>query len=208
MQQRRATLVTVLTLVLTGVGSNGLADTNVFSQDAAGLPGGVASPSFTLDFNPSEDVTNISFNWEYDATFLTFQKSQATVDYGGQTRSLASFLDFLKLSFGGSPQFFSTEGGDVGSNHKIYDYTLFADTSITLSGQMVFNLIFEIADTAKAGMETPINVTGNIVDSAGDEFPYETLAIVRAVPEPAEWLLWLSGLGLLAGRSRHRQAWL
>lgn len=206
MSPRRAPQIAALTLFLMCGSANVMASASVLAHDATGFPGGLSSPSFMLDFGSFQEVTNISFSWEYDTSQLVFQKAQSTIDYGGQTRTLTAFIDFLKQSFGGSPQYFSTEGGNVGTSNRIYDYTLFADTPITLSGQVVFNLAFQLDGNAKAGQDMPVKVSGNIIDSEWNEYPYEALAIVRAVPEPGTWLLWLGGVGLLTVLSRHKQA--
>jgi hypothetical protein len=170
------------------------------SGTAVGQPGGKAVPSFTLDFGSFAALTNISFNWEYDTTYLSFDKAQSTIDYGGQNRSLAAFIDYLKSSFG-SPQYFSTEGGSTGASSKIYDYTIFADNGITLPGPAVFNLVFDLSDQMPAGLNLPIKVAGNLVDADWNEYPYEMQLSVQAVPEPESWLFLLSGLGLLALKS-------
>lgn len=168
------------------------------SGSAVGQPGGQAAPSFTIDFSSYPALTNISFSWVYDATYLTFDKAQSTVDYGGQSRNLAAFIDFLKVSFGGAPQFFSTEGGSNGASNKIYDYTVFADNAISLSGPAAFNLVFDLSDQMPAGQYVPIKVAGNLVDTDWNEYPYEVQLAVQAVPEPETWMFLLSGLGLLA----------
>lgn len=201
MQVIRSAALLTLAVSASFLSQGGYAATGISTMDASGRPSSSATPSFTLDFGASQALNNISFSWEYDADHLSFNKGLSTVDYGGQTRSLSSFIDFLKQEFGGSPQYFSTEAGSVGATNKIFDYTLFADAPINVSGPMVFNLAFDLGGTTAIGQDLTVKIAGNLVDPDWNEFPYEGQAVIHAVPEPEVWLLWLGGLGLLAWRS-------
>lgn len=172
----------------------------VQGKDSVGAPGQLVSPEFTLDFGNALQLVNFSFNWEFDPEFLSFRKDQSSVLFGGHERSLSAFIDHIKSQFGNNAQLFQLEDAVTPSNRRKYDYTMFPSgvESSNFSGEATIRTVFELSAAAPAGYMTEVRFAGNLVDTDENELPFVGYATVQAVPEPQTWMLWLSGVGLLA----------
>ena len=166
----------------------------VTHTDASGAPGGLAKPTLAFDIGTDYPFSSISMELTYDSSMLTFMTADSSVKTGADTLSFNDFISALN---------------SVSSILIINDsspglYALSAGTLLPLpvSGPVEFTLAFKLAN----GFSSPSAVAYSGLISGNDEDSFNGSMNISAVPEPEVWLLWLSGLGLLATRTLRRRA--
>ncbi len=167
--------------------------------------GGSATYAVAYAFSPTDDVIGLPVGY-----------APKSIDVANTTYLASSFLngdafnhhifaagDFIKLNILG----FSSTGTEVGSQ-SIYlagdaqgDNTYLTQfTTVDLSSLVGATSLGFSIDTSPNFTTDP-----NLGPNVPSEFAIDNVVAVRAVPEPASWLLMVSGAGLMARRLRARR---
>jgi len=164
--------------------------------DVSGLSGSVVHPTVSFPVNGFV-FDSLTLALGYDNSVLTFLPASSTVTYNGITIGFESLPNLVV----------GTKQAEFGVWTERYGS--FADPFLTppaITGTLLLTGAFQIMPRAAAG-SYPIQATGFI--STGpfplEEPEFSHAVTVSVVPEPEIWLLWISGIGLLAARSARRR---
>lgn len=152
---------------------------------ASGNPGTMVQPVFSFDVTGFE-FASFDLILSYTSPLLSLDLGNSSVTVNGVSSSWSSILPFTTTATG------------AGS----YEVHAFALAPATLTGPILLRPAFNIAPGAPLGA-TQIQIEGSIGEQPliGERsFASAGTVTVTAVPEPEIWLMFLSGLGLLAWR--------
>lgn len=188
----------------------------VTASSSAGTPGGHVVLELAYDYGSGFEVFLDEFRFQYDARVLNFVAGNSTVESGGTQASWSNFVGELATLAQANPGLFGINPADdaVSAPRQGYVLSFFTNGSVgqERSGIVRYRLWFDVDAGASVG-PTNVTVSGVMYDLQEQEFLYpEAFATpgiavsVVAVPEPAQVLLLLAGLGVVAARYRCRYA--
>lgn len=163
--------------------------------NAQGLPGSVVHPTITLPID-GFNFDSLQFDLSYDLSALSFLPAQTTVLYNGVSRNLTALPNYGAVTL-------AVSGNQLTQRFASLDFQ-----GEAISGPMVLTTAFQIL-AAAPGAAHSVLVEGTV--SSGPTLDLEEPAfagamLVSAVPEPEIWLLWISGLALVAARGKRTAA--
>lgn len=184
----------------------------VSASATAGTPGGHVIFELAYDYGTGFEASLDEFKLRYDSRVLSFVAGNSTVERGGVEGSWLDYIGELNDLLQGSAGSF---GAGVQIDplflpkhaYMLSFYTL-GNVGQERSGIVRYHLWFDVSTEAEIGT-THVTVGGEMYDLQGQEFLYPDnfaspgIAVnVTAVPEPAQVLLLLAGLGIVAARYR------
>lgn len=164
--------------------------------DVSGLPGSVVNPTVSFPVNGFV-FDSLTLVLGYDNTVMTFLPASSTVTYNGNTIGFQALPNYVV----------GTKQTEFGVWTERYGSFASPNPTPPITGTMLLTGAFQIMPGAVAG-SYPIQVSGLISSgpSPFEEPEFNHAVSVSVVPEPEVWLLWISGIGLLAARQRNQKS--
>ncbi len=188
----------------------------VTASSSVGTPGGHVVLELAYDYGSGFEVFLEELRFQYDSSVLSFVAGSSTVESGGTQTSWSDFAGGLAAIAQGNPGMFGINPADDTVAAPMHGYVMnfFTDGTVgqDRSDIVRYRLWFNVDAGASVGT-TNIKVSGVMYDLPQQEFLYPEafsspgIAVnVTAVPEPAQVLLLLAGLGIVAARYRRSKA--
>lgn len=205
-----------VSLLLAGAASVQAALPTVSGSASAGTPGGHVVIELVFDYGSGFEVMVEDFKFQYDPGVLEFVAAGSSVQIGGAPKEWLTYVGELQTLAQGNAGMFVVNANDatVAAPRRGYALSFLTDGSVghPRDGVVRYALGFDVKAGAPIGT-TKVTFDGSVMyDLLEQEFVYpDGLAVtglsvnVTAVPEPAQALLLLAGLGIIAaryGRSR------
>lgn len=182
----------------------------VTASSSVGTPGGHVVLDLSFDYGSGFEVFLEELKFQYDARVLDFVAGNSVVRTGNTQTSWSDYVGGLSALALANPGMFGVnpDDGTVAAPMQGYVLNFFTNGTVgqPRTGTISYRLWFDVDAGADVGT-TNVKVSGVMYDLQEQEFMYPEsfstpgIAVnVTAVPEPAQGLLLLAGLGIVAAR--------